>query len=82
MSLEPGLLFWHEQQFFFKKYRWHKATCEAVIDVLSKEIKQRKDATIEYKKGNRQDLVAQVENEIRILLEYLPQQLTEEEIRK
>ena len=55
---------------------------EAVIAVLSKEVKQRRDATIEYEKGNRQDLVDQANNEIEILLEFLPQQLTEDEIKK
>lgn len=55
---------------------------EEVITVLSKEVKQRRDAIIEYQKGNRQDLVDQANNEIQILLEYLPQQLTEDEIRK
>lgn len=55
---------------------------EEVITVLSKEVKQRRDAIIEYEKGNRQDLVDQANNEIQILLEYLPQQLTEDEIRK
>ncbi len=55
---------------------------EGVISVLSKEVKQRRDATIEYEKGNRQDLVDQANNEIRILLEFLPQQLTEDEIKE
>jgi uncharacterized protein YqeY len=54
---------------------------DQIIAVLSKEVKQRRDAITEYEKGNRQDLVDQAENEIKILLEYLPQQLTENEIR-
>lgn len=53
---------------------------EAVINVLSKEVKQRKDSISEFEKGNRQDLVDQTNKEIEILLEYLPQQLTNEEI--
>jgi uncharacterized protein YqeY len=55
---------------------------EGIISVLSKEVKQRRDATIEYEKGNRQDLVDQANNEIQILLEFLPQQLTEDEIKE
>ncbi len=55
---------------------------ESVIAVLSKEVKQRRDAILEYEKGNRQDLVENTKKEIEILLEYLPQQLTEDEIRK
>ncbi|ABS34081.1 GatB/YqeY domain-containing protein [Clostridium botulinum] len=51
-----------------------------IIDILSKEIKQRKEALEDFKKGNRQDLVDATNFEIEVLLKYLPQQLTEEEI--
>lgn len=53
-----------------------------VIEVIAKEVKQRRDSLVEFEKGNRQDLVEQTKAEIEILLHYLPQQLTEEEIRK
>lgn len=53
-----------------------------VIEILAKEVKQRREAMLEFEKGNRQDLVDQSKAEIEILLEYLPQQLSEEEIRK
>ncbi|MCX7950444.1 MAG: GatB/YqeY domain-containing protein [Clostridiales bacterium] len=53
---------------------------EQVISILTKEVKQRRDSLIEFEKGNRQDLIDQTNKEIEILLEYLPQQLTEEEI--
>ncbi|SEF74308.1 hypothetical protein SAMN05660865_00903 [Caloramator fervidus] len=53
---------------------------EQVIAVLSREVKKRKESLEEFKKGNRQDLAEQVQKEIEILLEYLPQQLTEDEI--
>lgn len=53
---------------------------EGVIAVLSKEVKQRKDSILEFEKGNRQDLIEQAKKEIEILLEYLPQQLSKEEI--
>ncbi|WDC83903.1 GatB/YqeY domain-containing protein [Caloramator sp. mosi_1] len=53
---------------------------EQVIEVLNKEVKQRRDSIEEFEKGNRQDLIEQTSKEIEILLEYLPQQLTEEEI--
>ena len=52
------------------------------IEILSKEVKQRREAMIEFEKGNRQDLVDENKAEIKILLEYLPQQLSEEEIKK
>jgi uncharacterized protein YqeY len=53
---------------------------EKVIDILSKEVKQRRDSVLEFEKGNRQDLVDQTKAEIEILLNYLPQQLSESEI--
>ncbi len=53
-----------------------------VIEILAKEVKLRRDSLVEFEKGNRQDLVDQTKTEIEILLRYLPQQLTEEEIRK
>lgn len=52
------------------------------IEILAKEVKQRREAMLEFEKGNRQDLVDQSQAEIEILLKYLPQQLSEEEIRK
>ncbi len=54
---------------------------EGVLDIVSKEVKMRRDSMEEFKKANRQDLVDQLEQEIAILLPYLPQQLTEAEVR-
>ena len=51
------------------------------IEILAKEVKQRREAMLEFEKGNRQDLVDQSKAEIEILLNYLPQQLSEEEIK-
>lgn len=53
---------------------------EDIIDVLAREVKQRREAMLEFEKGKRQDLVDKATAEIDILLEYLPQQLTETEI--
>lgn len=53
---------------------------ESIIDVISKQVKQKKDAIEDFKKGQRQDLVELTEKEIDILFEYLPQQLTESEL--
>ena len=50
------------------------------IDILAKEVKQRREAVLEFEKGNRQDLVDSTNEEIKILLDYLPQQLSEQEI--
>ena len=54
---------------------------DGVAAVIGKELKQRKDSLEEFKKGGRNDLVAKTEEEIQVLLAYLPKQLTEDEIR-
>lgn len=54
---------------------------DEIVDILAKEVKQRREAMLEFEKGNRQDLIDSVKAEIEILLSYLPQQLTNEEIR-
>ncbi|CAM4519785.1 hypothetical protein FHS16_001165 [Paenibacillus endophyticus] len=53
-----------------------------VLDILSREIKQRKDSLQEFKKASRDDLVAGLVVEIEIISQYLPEQLTEEEIQE
>jgi uncharacterized protein len=53
---------------------------EAIIAIIAREVKQRREANLEFEKGNRQDLVEQNNKEIEILLEYLPQQLSSQEI--
>ena len=54
---------------------------EDVLGVISKEVKQRRDSIEDFKKGGRDDLVAEAEAEIAVLMEYLPQQLSEDEVR-
>jgi uncharacterized protein YqeY len=53
-----------------------------VLDILSREIKQRRDSLQEFEKAGREDLSDNVKAEIAIISEYLPQQLTEEEIER
>lgn len=55
-------------------------TDEEVIDVISKQIKTRKDSINEFTKGGREDLIESTSKEIEILLTYLPKQLSEEEV--
>lgn len=57
-----------------------QATDEIVIDVVSKQVKTHKESIEEFKKGNRLDLVENLEREIALLSKYLPKQLTTEEI--
>ncbi len=55
---------------------------DEVLEVLAKEVKMRRDSLEEFKKANRPDLVATLEQEISILTQYLPEQLSEAEVRK
>ena len=55
---------------------------ELVTDVLSHQIKTRKESIVEFEKGNREDLVNKTNDEITLLLSYLPEQLSEEELVK
>ena len=55
-------------------------TDDEVIDVISKQIKTRKDSINEFTKGGREDLVESTSKEIEILSTYLPEQLSEEDI--
>ncbi len=60
----------------------HELSDEEVIDVITKEIKSRKDSISEFEKGDREDLIEKTQSEIDILKEYLPKQLTETEINQ
>ena len=53
---------------------------DKIIDILTGEAKQRRESIEAFKRGNRSDLVAQEEAELAIILEYLPQPMTREEI--
>lgn len=57
-------------------------TDEEVIEVLSRAVKQRKDSVAQYETGGRADLAEKENKEIKILSEYLPAQLGEEEVRQ
>ena len=54
---------------------------EGVLDVISKELKKRRDSMPDYVKSGRQDLIDNLNKEIEVLLTYLPKQLTEDEIK-
>lgn len=57
-------------------------TDEEILEVLSRETKQRKEALPDYERSGRADLVAQLQEEIAILQEYLPQPLSADEVEK
>lgn len=57
-------------------------TDEQVIEIIAKESKKRKDAEEEFEKSGREDLIKQNKEEMEILAEYLPKQLSVEEVEK
>jgi len=59
-----------------------KLTNQEIITVLQKEKKQRQDSVVEFKKGNRQDLIDNETAEIKIIDRYLPAGMTDDQIRK
>lgn len=59
-----------------------EVTDDQIIEIIAKEIKKRKDSIADYEKSGRQDLLDQINEEITILEEYLPEQLSVEEIEE
>ena len=55
---------------------------EGVLKVLSKEIKERRGSIEEFEKAGRDDLVESTKAEIDVLMKYMPEQLSEEELEK
>ena len=55
-------------------------TDELLIDVVNKQIKMRNDSIEEFKKASRNDLIENVTKEIEVLMNYLPEQLSLEEV--
>src|SRR3989344_9469727 len=60
----------------------YEASDEDVIDVIGKEIKKRREAIELYKKGNRQELADKEKAELETLQQYLPEQLSDGEVKK
>lgn len=53
-----------------------------ILEIISKQVKQKNDALEQFEKADRQDLVEQTKLEINILKEYLPRQLSKEEVEQ
>ncbi len=53
-----------------------------VLKIISSQIKQRKDSIEQYRKGGRDDLARKEEEELKILQDYMPEQLSEEELER
>lgn len=59
-----------------------QVTEEQIIEIIAKEAKKRRDSLADYEKSGREDLISQIKEEIKILEEYLPEQLSKEEIEE
>lgn len=55
---------------------------EGVLEIISKQLKSRRDSMPDYVKSGREDLIEKLNKEMEILLGYLPEQLSEDEIQK
>lgn len=53
-----------------------------IIEIISKELKKRKDAMVDFEKSGRQDLIDGLKQEIEVVKEYLPEQLTYQEVEQ
>lgn len=53
---------------------------DGILEVIAKQLKQCRDSLPEYEKSGRDDLIAQLKREMELLMEYLPAQLTHEEL--
>lgn len=59
-----------------------KLTDSEAVTVIRRLVKQRKDSIEQFKKGGRQDLADNEEAELKVLEEFLPAQMSEEEVEK
>ena len=55
---------------------------DQILEIIAKEAKKRRDSIPDYEKSGRQDLLDQINEEIVILEEYLPEQLSVEEVEE
>lgn len=55
---------------------------EEIVSVIGSEVKKRKDSVTAYTEGNRPELAAKEQSEIAVLQKYLPEQISEDEVRK
>jgi len=65
-----------------KKKREEGLSDQEAEEVLSRAVKQRKDAVSQYEAGGRADLVEKEQKEIEIIMSYLPEQMSDAEIRE
>ena len=54
---------------------------DRILEIIAKEVKTKRDAIKDFEKAERQDLIKQTNQEIEVLQQYLPKQLSREEIK-
>lgn len=59
-----------------------EATDEDIITIIQKQVKQRKDSEQQFRDGDREEMADKEAKEATILSEYLPEQMSEEDVRK
>lgn len=65
-----------------RKGKIHDLTDEEILSLIKRGVKSRKEAILEYEKYGKEETVLSLKEEIKILQEYLPEELSEEEIKK
>lgn len=58
----------------------HELSDEEIVSLLQKEVKRRRDAIDQFKKAGRRDLVDHEESQMTVLLQFLPKQMSQEEV--
>ena len=76
--VKAAILLWEKDE----KNIGKEVTDDVIIEIVSKELKKRKDSLGDFEKSGRADLIADLNREIEILQKYLPEQLSEEELTK
>ncbi|MEK7551028.1 MAG: GatB/YqeY domain-containing protein [Patescibacteria group bacterium] len=60
----------------------YSATAEDVLSMIGSQVKQRRDSIEEYTKANRPELAQKEQQELEILQTYMPEQMSEEEVKQ
>lgn len=71
-----------EKRYRLKKEQDTPLTDDEVLDAVLSEAKKRKEAIVEFERGKREDLVSKEKQELEILRKYLPEQLSDQDLKK
>lgn len=71
-----------DREIFLRKGEDVVLNDEQIVEVIMGEVKKRKDSVAAYEQGGRNDLAEKEKKEIKMLDEYLPEQMSDEELEK